>query len=90
MSEYFNARKPGIIAKFKRSEKDVGSPEVQIALLSARIDHLTAHCSARPNDAHSRMGMFQLVSTRKRLLKYLKGESPERYKQTISALDLRR
>ena len=82
--------KSDIIAKFKRSENDTGSAEVQIALLTNRIEELSGHFAKHKQDNHSRRGMLQLISRRKRLLKYLQGEDVNRYRETISALGLRK
>ncbi len=79
-----------IITEFKRGENDTGSPEVQVALLSARIEHLTEHFKAHKQDHHSRRGLLKMVNTRRRLLTYLKGKDVERYKTLIERLGLRR
>ena len=82
--------KSEIIKKFARSEGDTGSPEVQIALLTARIEALNAHLSVDKKDNHGRRGLLQMVSTRKKLLNYLKNTDIERYRALIEALGLRK
>jgi len=71
-------------------EKDTGSPEVQIALLSARIEYLTDHFKIHKQDHHSRRGLLKLVGQRRRLLDYLKNKNIERYRQVIQRLGLRK
>ncbi|RMF22839.1 MAG: 30S ribosomal protein S15 [Deltaproteobacteria bacterium] len=82
--------KRAIIESFRTHEKDTGSPEVQIALLTARIAHLTEHFKVHKKDHHSRRGLLKLVSQRRRLLDYLKRTSYERYLAVIDRLGLRR
>ena len=82
--------KSEIIGKFRVAETDTGSPEVQIALLTKRLEVLTEHFKSHPNDLHSQRGMFSMISRRKRLLKYLKDENVDRYRNTISSLGLRK
>ena len=82
-------KKREIIEKFIRHEKDVGSPEVQIAILTERINHLTEHLKIHKKDYHSRRGLIQLVSQRKRLLKYLKRTNPAKYQEVIEKLSIR-
>ena len=79
-----------IIAKFARSEGDTGSPEVQVALLTKRIDHLTEHLKEHKHDHHSRRGLLQMVGRRRRLLNYLRDKDIERYRALIAELGLRR
>jgi small subunit ribosomal protein S15 len=79
-----------IIADFGRKPNDTGSPEVQVALLSARIEHLTGHFKTHKQDHHSRRGLLKLVNQRKRLLGYLKGSDLARYQSLIERLGLRR
>ena len=79
-----------IINDYKRAANDTGSPEVQVALLSARIEQLTEHFKAHKQDHHSRRGLLKMVNTRRRLLAYLKGKDVERYKTLIERLGLRR
>jgi small subunit ribosomal protein S15 len=79
-----------IIAEHKLHDKDTGSPEVQIALLSGRIDHLTNHLKTHKKDFHSRRGLLMLVGRRRRLLDYLKDVDVERYRAIVKKLGLRR
>ncbi|HEY9132416.1 MAG TPA: 30S ribosomal protein S15 [Dyella sp.] len=79
-----------IIAEYGRVPNDTGSPEVQVALLSARIDHLTDHFKTHKQDHHSRRGLLKLVNQRKRLLGYLKDSDLPRYQSLIERLGLRR
>jgi len=79
-----------IIGDFQLHEKDTGSPEVQIALLSARIEYLTNHFKVHKKDHHSRRGLLKLVGQRRRLLDYLKNKNIERYRQVIQRLGLRK
>jgi len=83
------AKKQSIITNFKRSDNDTGSAEVQIAILTERIQHLTEHLRSNPADKHSRRGMMQLVGQRKGLLKYLEAENIERYRDLKAKLNLR-
>jgi small subunit ribosomal protein S15 len=82
--------KQNVISKFRVHETDTGSPEVQIALLSQRIDHLTEHFKTHKKDFHSRRGLLQLVSQRRRLLNYLKASDIERYRKIVANLNLRK
>ncbi len=82
--------KQAIIAQFRRSDKDTGSPEVQVALLTERIRQLTEHLKVHRKDLHSRRGLILMVSKRRRLLRYLRQQDPERYRQLIERLGLRR
>jgi small subunit ribosomal protein S15 len=79
-----------IIAKHGKSETDTGSPEVQIALLTARINHLTQHLREHKHDHHSRRGLLMLVGQRRRLLNYLQRKDLDRYRALIAELGLRR
>lgn len=79
-----------IIKQYQRSEGDTGSPEVQVALLTARIVQLTEHMKQHKKDLHSRRGLLRLVSLRKKLLAYLKQKDEARYTTIIKALGLRR
>ena len=79
-----------IINDYKRSPNDTGSPEVQVALLSARIEQLTEHFKVHKQDHHSRRGLLMLVNQRRSLLGYLKDNDVERYKTLIERLGLRR
>lgn len=82
--------KHGIIGKHARSESDTGSPQVQIALLTARINDLTAHLRAHSKDHHSRRGLLKMVGRRRRLLNYLQRADLEGYRALIKELGLRR
>jgi small subunit ribosomal protein S15 len=82
--------KQDVISKYRRSKNDVGSSEVQVALLSQRILQLQEHFKANAKDFHSRRGLLTLVAKRRRLLNYLKETEPERYKALITSLGLRR
>jgi small subunit ribosomal protein S15 len=82
--------KQGLIETFRTHDGDTGSPEVQIALLSSRISHLTEHFKVHPKDHHSRRGLLKLVSQRRRLLDYLKRTRYERYVTVIDRLGLRK
>ena len=84
-----SAQKAQIVAKFARGEKDTGSPEVQIALLSSRISYLTDHIKANPKDFSSRLGLLKLVGQRKRMMKYLKKTNYATYTKLVSELNLR-
>jgi small subunit ribosomal protein S15 len=83
-------KKGDIVAKYQRSASDTGSPEVQVALLTARINELTEHFKAHVKDHHSRRGLLKMVSRRRKLLDYLKGRNPESYKGLIEKLGLRK
>ncbi|MDF1616358.1 30S ribosomal protein S15 [Petrocella sp. FN5] len=83
-------KKLEIIAKFGRNEQDTGSPEVQIALLTWRINHLTDHLKMHKKDHHSRRGLLKLVGQRRGLLKYLSNKDIESYRSLILELGLRR
>lgn len=82
--------KQEIITRFARNEGDTGSPEVQVALLTQRITHLTGHLKTHHHDHHSRRGLLMLVGQRRRLLNYLKAKDIERYRSLIAELELRR
>lgn len=79
-----------IIEKFKVHDVDTGSPEVQIALLSKRIEYLTEHFKIHKKDHHSRQGLIKMVGKRRRLLDYLKKKNLSRYKEVIAQLGLRK
>lgn len=83
-------RKQEIIEQFKRHEGDTGSPEVQVALLTERINYLTEHFKTHKKDHHSRRGLLKMVGQRRRLLDYLIKEDIERYRTIIKALGIRR
>jgi small subunit ribosomal protein S15 len=79
-----------IIQEFGQHDSDTGSPEVQVALLTQRINHLTEHLRVHKHDHHSRRGLLMLVGKRRRLLNYLKRQDVERYRSLIGKLGLRR
>ncbi len=81
--------KAKIVADYQRAKNDTGSPEVQVALLSARISGLTDHFKAHAKDHHSRRGLLKMVSRRRKLLDYLKSRDVEAYKALIARLGLR-
>jgi small subunit ribosomal protein S15 len=82
--------KQQLIEKYRRDAGDTGSPEVQVALLTARIEYLTAHFQTHSKDHASRRGLLQLVGQRRRLQKYLRTADTDRYQSLISGLGLRR
>jgi small subunit ribosomal protein S15 len=82
--------KQSVITQYRLHESDTGSPEVQIALLSQRIEHLTEHFKVHKKDHHSRRGLLKLVGQRRRLLDYLKKSDVERYRTVVSSLHLRK
>ena len=79
-----------IIKEYQKDPSDTGSVDVQVALLTARISHLTEHFKTHKKDHHSRHGLLKMVNTRRKLLDYLKRKSVERYQSIISSLGLRR
>ena len=79
-----------LIEDHRRSDQDTGSPEVQVAILSKRINELTEHLRTHTTDHHSRRGLLQMVGKRRRLLEYLRREDVERYRSLIGRLGLRR
>jgi small subunit ribosomal protein S15 len=83
-------KKLEIVQKYKRHEKDTGSPEVQVALLSERITYLTEHFKTHKKDHHSRRGLLKLVGQRRRLLDYLRSVDLGRYKTLIEQLGIRK
>jgi len=83
-------QKSEIVENYRRGATDTGSPEVQVALLSARIDQLTTHFSDHKKDHHSRRGLLKMVNQRRKLLDYLKRTDQARYQELISRLGLRR
>ena len=83
-------KKTELIEQYKRKDADTGSPEVQVALLTERIAHLTQHFQYHKKDHHSRRGLLKLVSKRRKLLDYLKNNKVERYQTLIKRLGLRR
>ena len=84
-----SAKKTEIIEKFRKSDSDTGSPEVQIALLSARISMLTGHFETHKKDHHSRRGLLKMVGQRRGLLNYLKEKDIERYRAVAASLNIR-
>lgn len=83
-------RKSGIVEQYRRNANDTGSPEVQIALLSARINELGDHFVAHKRDHASRRGLLKMVNQRRKLLDYLKSNAPDRYQTIVASLGLRR
>ena len=83
-------KKQELVTKFRTHEKDTGSPEVQVALLSERIAELTEHFKSHKKDHHSRRGLLKMVSQRRRLLDYLKSKDLNRYKKLIDSLGIRK
>jgi small subunit ribosomal protein S15 len=84
------AERQSVIAKFARKESDTGSPEVQVALLTQRINDLSKHLQAHKKDKHSRRGLMLMVGQRRRLLTYLSRKDINRYRKLVEALELRR
>lgn len=85
-----SSSKAEIVEAYQRKEGDTGSPEVQIALLSARIEQLSNHFKKHIHDHHSRQGLLKMVSSRRSLLNYLKDKSVSRYQELITRLGLRK
>jgi small subunit ribosomal protein S15 len=85
-----NAIKAQIVADYQRAQGDTGSPEVQVALLTARINGLTGHFKEHGKDHHSRRGLLKMVSHRRKLLDYLKGRDADAYRRLIERLGLRK
>ena len=83
-------RKSGIIGTYKTHDTDTGSPEVQVAILSERINYLTEHFKTHAKDHHSRRGLLKLVGQRRRLLDYLKSTDSDRYAELIRRLGIRK
>ncbi len=83
-------KKSGIIEQYKLHESDTGSPEVQIAILTERINHLNEHLKLHKKDHHSRRGLLKMVGQRRGLLNYLKDKDIERYRTLIASLGLRK
>ena len=90
MSEIIDRQKPDVIGEHRLHDSDTGSPEVQIALLTKRINHLNEHLKVHKKDHHSRRGLLMLVGRRRRLLDYVKRNDVERYRALIAKLGLRR
>jgi len=84
-----SVQKAEIVNQYKRSDKDTGTPEVQVSLITGRIKYLTEHFKANTKDFHSRRGLQTLVNRRRKLLKYLKNENEKRYTTLIQSLGLR-
>ncbi len=82
--------KTAIIAEYRLHETDTGSPEVQVAILSNRISHLTDHLKAHDGDHHTRRGLMMLIGRRRRLLNYVQKNDVERYRELVARLGLRR
>lgn len=83
-------QKSKLIEKYRTHDKDTGSPEVQVALLTNRIDSLTEHCKANSKDVHSRRGLLKMIGARRRHLDYLRDENESRYQKLIGELGLRK
>jgi small subunit ribosomal protein S15 len=83
-------QKSQIVEDFKRDANDTGSPEVQVALLTSRINHLTEHFNTHKHDHHSRQGLLRMINQRRKLLDYVKGKDAQRYQDLIQRLGLRR
>ncbi len=83
-------KKQELIKEYQRENEDTGSPEVQVAILTERINNLTEHLKTHKKDFHSRYGLLKLVSRRRKLLDYLKKRSPERYSQLIKKTKIRK
>ncbi len=83
-------QKRELVKKYGKHEKDTGSPEVQIAILTARINQLSEHFEKHPKDKHSRMGLMKMIGKRRRLLRYLERTNYESYKRILEELDLRK
>ena len=83
-------KKAEIVGQFARKAGDTGSPEVQVALLTAHINELTEHFKTHKKDHHSRRGLLRMVSRRRKLLDYLKGRNPDAYRALIEKLGLRK
>ncbi|MEA2683475.1 MAG: small subunit ribosomal protein [Chloroflexota bacterium] len=82
--------KPAVIEKHRTHETDTGSPEVQVAIMTERVKHLTEHLKAHPKDHHTRLGLMKLVGRRRRLLDYLARRDISRYRSLVEQLGLRR
>ena len=85
-----NINKAEVVEQFQRTKGDTGSPEVQVALLTARINTLTDHFKSHKKDHHSRRGLLRMVSRRRKLLDYLKDRKPDSYRDLIEKLGLRK
>jgi len=87
---HYENKKPSVVEKFRTHERDTGSPEVQVALLTERIHYLTEHFKTHKKDHHSRRGLLKLVGQRRRLLDYLKATNVDRYRKIVGQLNLRK
>ena len=87
---HFETKKQDVVSKYRTHDRDTGSPEVQVALLTERILYLTEHFKTHKKDHHSRRGLLQMVGRRRRMLDYLRREDVGRYRELISRLGLRR
>ena len=87
---HYEAKKQELVEKFRTHERDTGSPEVQVALLTERIQYLTEHFKTHKKDHHSRRGLLKLVGQRRRLLDYLKSKDAVRYRKLIEGLGIRK
>ena len=87
---HYETRKPTVVEKFRTHERDTGSPEVQVALLTERIHYLTEHFKTHKKDNHSRRGLLKMVSQRRQLLDYVKRKNEQRYQTIIDKLGIRR
>jgi small subunit ribosomal protein S15 len=87
---HYESKKSGVVEKFRTHERDTGSPEVQVALLTERIHYLTEHFKTHKKDHHSRRGLLKLVGQRRRLLDYLKTKDSTRYRKLIDGLGIRK
>jgi len=85
-----SSEKKKVVETYRCHDKDTGSCEVQVAILTKRIEDVTGHFKLHPKDNNGRMGLFKMVSLRKRLLKYLKGDNLQRYNKVITSLGLRK
>lgn len=83
-------KKQGVIKEHQKHEKDTGSPEVQVAVITKRIDELTSHLRKNPKDKHSRRGLLKMVADRRTHLSYLQNKDKRRYNALIKKLDLKR
>ena len=90
MSEKIDVNKANVIAEHRKHDTDTGSPEVQIALLTERINHLNEHLSNHKKDHHTRRGLLKLVGRRRRLLDYVRKNDVERYREIVAKHGLRR
>lgn len=83
-------KKAQVLSSFRTHEGDTGSPEVQVALLSAHIDDLSTHFQSHPKDHHSRIGLLRMINKRRKMLDYLRGSDTERYRALVEKLGLRK